>query len=90
MSTITVGVDAHLDSLELAAVEKGGPTLSHRTVPNSQAGFHEALAFGDEAGAQRWAIEGAGSYGRAFSRYLIDRALVVTEVPTHSLDELRK
>ena len=82
MSTITVGVDAHLDTLELAAVVDRGPTLAATTVPNSQPGFGAALEFGTQAVADRWAIEGGGSYGRAFSHFLIDRGHQVVEVPT--------
>jgi transposase len=90
MSTITVGVDAHLDSLQLAAVANGGPTLAAMAVPNSHEGFGAAVGFATQAGTERWAIEGGGSYGRAFGRFLVDRGHQVVEVPTWRIDQLRR
>lgn len=90
MSTITVGVDAHLDSLQLVAVADWGSTLAATTVANSVVGFGAALGFGTRTAADRWAIEGGGSYGRAFSHFLIDRDQVVVEVPTWRIDQLRR
>lgn len=89
VNTITVGVDTHRDTLELAAVSGEGLVVDQTRVPNSQVGFEQALGWVPEAGSYRWAIEGAGSYGYAFTRFLRDQQHQVTNVATWRVNQLR-
>ncbi len=87
---VTIGVDAHLDTLALCAVAGSGKRLSHCEVPNTESGFSRASRFATDCGAKRFAIEGGGSHGRALRRFLTTEGFEVTEVPTWRLDQLRR
>ena len=87
---VTIGVDAHLDTLALCAVAESGQRLEHCEVPNSEDGFIRATRFAKQCSAARFAIEGGGSHGRAFGRFLNTRGFEVCEVPTWRLDQLRR
>ncbi len=89
-SIVTIGVDAHLDTLALCAVAGNGQHLGHCEVANSGRGFEQAEQFATRCGAHRFAIEGGGSHGRAFSRYLTTAGFGVCEVPTWRLDQMRR
>lgn len=81
MDTVA-GVDPHLDTLAIAVVTDTGDHLESVTVPNTGKGFDQAHRFGDIHGVSVWVIEGSGSYGRAFTRYLMERGHHVCEAPT--------
>lgn len=87
---VTIGVDAHLDTLALCAVTNSGKRLEHCEVANSKGGFDVAARFATQCGAGRFAIEGGGSHGRAFRRFLNTHGFEVCEVPTWRLDQLRR
>lgn len=89
-SIVTIGVDAHLDTLALCAVAENGQRLEHCEVPNSANGYQTAARLAQQRGAQRFAIEGGGSHGRAFTRFLTAAGFRVCEVPTWRLDQLRR
>jgi transposase len=59
-------------------------------VANSGHGFNQAIRFAHQCGADRFAIEGGGSYGRAFGRFLNAGGFRVCEVPTWRLDQIRR
>lgn len=88
-TTITVGVDTHRDTLEMAALTSDGIVVDHKQVPNNHVGFEQALEWVPDAAAYRWAIEGSGSYGYAFTRFLRARHRTVVEIPTWRVTELR-
>ena len=68
-----VGVDTHRDQHTLAVVAAPtGAVLAQTTVRTDARGYREAVRFADRhtSGARIWAVEGAGHYGAAFTRYL--------------------
>lgn len=87
---VTIGVDAHLDTLALTAVASSGHRLDSCEVANSATGFVKATRFARRCGATRFAIEGGGSHGRAFGRFLNTVGYRVCEVPTWRLDQMRR
>ena len=87
---VTIGVDAHLDTLALCAVASNGRRLDSCQVANSATGFNQATQFAQRCGASRFAIEGGGSHARAFGRYLNSHDYRVCEVPTWRLDQMRR
>lgn len=87
--TITVGVDTHRDTLELAALNQDGVMVDHTRIANHVAGFKKALQWVPDADIALWAVEGSGSYGLAFTRFLRAHHHRVTEVPTWKVNQLR-
>lgn len=81
MNTVA-GVDPHLDTLAIAVVTANGDPIETVTVPNTAEGFTQARGFGDTHQVAMWVIEGSGSYGRAFTRYLTEHGHQVREAPT--------
>lgn len=81
MNTVA-GVDPHLDTLVIAVVTANGDPLETVTVSNTRDGFTQAHRFGVTHRVDRWVVEGSGSYGRAFTRYLTDHGYQVREAPT--------
>src|SRR5438309_4716657 len=78
-----VGVDTHLDEHVLAIIAaRSGAVVAQHSIQASARGYAAALRFAaDEAnGARVWAIEGTGSYGAGFARYLAGRGETVLEV----------
>ena len=78
-----VGVDTHRDEHVLAVVAApSGAVLARRAVGANGRGYAAALRFAGEAagGARVWAIEGTGSYGAGFARYLAGRGETVLEI----------
>lgn len=85
-----VGVDTHLDTLELVAVTPTGVIVESMTAPNTPAGHRAGLRFATGHQTTTWAIEGSGSHGRAFSMFLTGAGHRVLEVPTWRIDQLRR
>lgn len=85
-----VGVDTHLDTLELVAVTPTGVIAESMTTPNTPAGYRAGLRFATRHQTDTWAIEGSGSHGRAFSVFLTEHTHRVLEVPTWRIDQLRR
>ena len=78
-----VGVDTHRDQHTLAVVAAAtGAVVAQTTVRTDARGYREALRFAGRhaAGARAWAVEGAGHYGAAFTRYLAEQSETVLEV----------
>lgn len=84
-----VGVDTHLDTLELVAVTQTGAITDTVSVPNTPTGYRTGLRVATALGTTTWAIEGSGSHGRAFSAFLTNHGHHVLEVPTWRIDQLR-
>jgi transposase len=78
-----VGVDTHRDQHTLAVVAAPtGGVVAQTTVRTDARGYREALRFADlhAPGARVWAVEGAGHYGAAFTRYLTRQDETTLEV----------
>src|SRR2546426_5032930 len=78
-----VGVDPHRDSHALAVVQVvSGAVVFEATVVANSDGYAVALALVEEraAGRRAFAIEGTGSFGAGFTRFLTDRGEQVLEV----------
>jgi transposase len=78
-----VGVDTHRDQHTLAVVAAPtGTLLAQTTVRTDACGYGEAMRFADRhaPGARAWAVEGAGHYGAAFTRYLDQQSETALEV----------
>jgi transposase len=87
-----VGVDTHRDQHTLAVVDaRTGAVLAQTTVGTDARGYREALRFADRhaAAARVWAVEGAGHYGAAFTRYLSEQRETVLEVSRSLRSERR-
>lgn len=87
--TTVVGVDTHLDTLELVAVTPSGAITNTVTLPNTPDGYRKGVRFATGLGTTTWAIEGSGTHGRAFSAFLTDQSHTVLEVPTWRIDQQR-
>ena len=85
-----VGVDTHLDTLELVAVTEAGVIAESMTAPNTEAGYRAGLRFATRNQTTTWAIEGSGNHGRALSVFLTEHAHRPLEVPTWRIDQLRR
>lgn len=85
-----VGVDTHLDTLELVAVTPSGAITDTMTIPNTPSGYRTGLHLATQLGTTTWAMEGSGSHGRAFATVLTDHGHQVLEVPTWRIDQLRR
>jgi transposase len=78
-----IGVDSHRDEHVLAAVSApAGALLAGTEIATRRRGYQAALRFAEHyaAGHRAWAIDGTGSYGAGFARFLAERGEVVLEV----------
>jgi transposase len=78
-----VGVDTHRDEHTLALIEvASGALLAESSIASNGRGYAQALRFAQELahGPRLWAIEGAGHYGAALTRYLSTHGETVLEV----------
>jgi transposase len=80
---VVIGCDTHLDTHAVAVVWAAtGKVDGQFEIPTTSDGYHQALARarGEFPGPRAWAIEGTGSYGKGFCRYLTTRGEWVIEV----------
>ena len=77
-----LGVDSHLDTLEVAAVTAGGRVIARVEVPTTAVGYRQAMAFADAhaPGSRVWAVEGTGCYAAELTRRLHAAGETVGEV----------
>jgi transposase len=78
-----VGVDTHADEHALAVVDVHSQRLLWRlTIAATRRGYRRALRLARRRAPDRraWALEGAGSYGVGFARFLAERGEYVLEV----------
>lgn len=88
--TATLGVDTHLDQHVGAVMDDLGRTIATTTVPATQAGYRELLAWTHEHGTLRAAgVEGTGSYGAGLAHFLATQGVAVTEVTRGSRTDRR-
>jgi transposase len=78
-----IGVDTHRDEHVLAVVTApAGAVVAGATAPATAGGYRDLLrvATGHAPGRRAWAIEGTGSYGAGFARFLAGQGEAVREV----------
>jgi transposase len=79
--SIFAGVDCHKGSHVIAFVDAVGSELRALTISNDTDGFEIAFGIAEEFGGAVWGLEGAGSYGRRFADFLVEREAEVYEIP---------
>jgi len=87
-----IGVDTHRDQHTLAIVAAPtGAVVAQTAVQTDARGYRDALRFAQRhaAGVRAWAVEGAGHYGAAFTRYLSAHSETVLEVSRSLRSERR-
>ena len=72
------GVDTHKRTHVLVALDDEGRHLGTRTIPNTPAGWAEALAWarGKQHHHRRWGVENGGSLGKGFAQFLLAQFLL--------------
>lgn len=78
-----LGVDTHADQHTLALVEaETQRTRRQLRIEASRRGYRQALRLARRhaPGRRAWALEGTGSYGAGFARFLVERGEQVLEV----------
>lgn len=81
MPRITGGVDTHLDTHVVAALDSIGGLLGIESFPADTAGYRAAFEWLEGFGEiDRVGVEGTGSYGAGLSRFLLSRGVEVVEV----------
>ena len=87
-----IGVDTHRDQHALAVVvASSGAVVAQAVVAAAGRGYADAQRFADRhaGGARVWAVEGAGHYGAALTRFLAARGERVLEVGRQPRGERR-
>lgn len=77
-----MGIDPHLDTFDLVAVDDVDRELVAKHCPNTAQGWAQAAAIADRFDISIVGIEGASGYGAALARDLTRRGLRVLNVPT--------
>ena len=78
---ITAGVDTHLDTHVVAALDERGALLGVESFGTTLRGYRQAWRWLQSLGELEVAgVEGTGSYGAGLTRFLHDRGVVVVEV----------
>jgi transposase len=80
-TTITGGVDTHLDVHVAAAIDANGGVLGVETFPTRGAGYAQLVCWLRQFGPiDRVGVEGTGSYGTGLARHLRSEGITVVEV----------
>jgi transposase len=78
---IILGVDTHKDTHVASVITILGVLVATATFPTTAAGYRELLGWARSFGVLcRAGVEGTGSYGAAFARYLRRQDIAVIEV----------
>ena len=78
---ITLGVDTHADVHVGVALDRLGRRLGSKNIPTTEAGYAELVAWAESFGALDCVgVEGSGSFGVGFVRFLRARGVGVVEV----------
>jgi transposase len=78
---VTLGVDTHADMHVSVALDRLGRRLGSKSVPTTQAGYAELVAWVEGFGVlDRVGVEGSGSFGVGLVRFLRARGVGVVEV----------
>jgi transposase len=78
---ITGGVDTHLDTHVVAALDQLGALRGTESFPATTAGYRELLKWLEAFGTvEMVGVEGTGSYGAGLTRHLLSKQITVVEV----------
>jgi hypothetical protein len=78
---VILGVDTHAEVHVAVPLDGLGMRLGSKTVPTTEAGYAELLAWAEGFGAlDRVGVEGSGSFGVGLARFLRCRGIVVAEI----------
>ena len=78
---VVIGVDTHQDQHVAVAIDRLGVRLAERHAPATTCGYRELERWSLSLGKIRaFGIEGTGSYGSGFARFLTRRGYTVVEV----------
>ncbi len=88
--TVAIGVDTHRDAHVAVALDRVGRELDRRSLPASEEGYGDLLAWAQSLGRCCFAIEGAGSYGAGLARFLARQGLAVFECERPSRRDRRQ
>ena len=78
---VVIGVDTHQDQHVAVAIDRLGVRLAERHAPATTCGYGELERWSRSLGKIRaFGIEGTGSYGAGFARFLTRRGYTVVEV----------
>ena len=88
---ITGGVDTHLDTHVVAALDGLGALLGTESFETTPAGYRQALRWLRSHGeVELVGVEGTGSYGVGLTRHLLDEGVEVIEVDRPNRQRRRK
>ncbi|MDP9457300.1 MAG: transposase [Actinomycetota bacterium] len=78
---VTLGIDTHADVHVAVALDQLGRRLGSKSVPTTEAGYAEIVAWAEGFGAlDRVGVEGSGSFGAGLARHLRSAGAEVVEV----------
>ena len=78
---VVIGVDTHQDEHVAVAIDQQGVRLAQRSAPATSYGYGQLERWSRKLGEVRaFGVEGTGSYGAGFARFLIARGFTVVEV----------
>jgi len=85
----SIGVDPHKRMCQLAALGAAGEVVQQQ-LPNTPAGWQQALAWAARWPERRWAIEGSGALGRGLAQALLAAGERVYEVSPRWTAQVRR
>ncbi len=89
-TTVTLGVDTHVDVHVAAVIDALGRTIATATFAATRAGYEDVLAWASAHGLIRRAgVEGTGSYGAGLARFLTAAGVEVLEVTRPAREDRR-
>ena len=78
---VVIGVDTHQDQHVAVAIDRQGVLLAARHAPATTRGYRELERWSRSLGEIRaFGVEGTGSYGAGFARFMTHRGHTVVEV----------
>ena len=80
-ASVVIGVDTHQDQHVAVAIDRQGVLLAARHAPATTRGYRELERWSRSLGEIRaFGVEGTGSYGAGFARFMTHRGHTVVEV----------
>ena len=77
-----MGCDPHLDTFDIAVLDPIGVEQEHAHLPNSAAGWSQAVTIAKRHGVEQVGIDPASGYGRHIAIALNAAGIAVLEIPT--------
>ena len=85
-----IGIDSHKDTLMGCVIDQALHQVGTLCVPNTAPGIARLVAWAQETGAGRVAIEGSGHYGRPAAMALTEAGIEVVDVPPQMTSRQRR